>query len=236
MTNLVPIKKNYYVDEFNGPKKNGIYCSIFDRWLLIDNYDYSMTLETAKLLSSKIASTVYILPNQDTGMDNDNCLNYTLLNKIEQRKPGGSDLFTSQIPTAKTLKENQIYDIGIPEDYKSNESFSALMKLKKYSHLIHRCVYAISIVEKAYGSYNTSQFASSFFPEQQKNFDFYVDSSEFEHGALNEIKKILYYSLDTESAIRSINDVWKNQDKTLMKVLRKFYYVLFEEEQNYDFK
>lgn len=236
MKDSVQIKKSYYINEHGHRKENGIYCPIFDRWLLIDKYDHSITLETARVLSSKIASTVFILPVQDTGMNNSNCLNYTLFDKTIQRKPGGADLFTSQIPVTRTLKRNQIYDLGIPEDFKSTEGINALKKLKQYSHFVHRCMYAINIVDQNQGSYNNLKFSSDFFPEYQKEFEFYTDQSAFQQGILIEIKKILYFANSTSEAASSIDKVWNTSNKIMINRFKEEYYKIFEEQAEYDFE
>ena len=63
---------------------SGIYCQSFDRWLLINNQDFWITLETARVLSSKIATTVYVFSHLD--IDNDDCLEYMLLNKTKEKR------------------------------------------------------------------------------------------------------------------------------------------------------
>jgi hypothetical protein len=235
MENKIQLKNSYYFDDYKQRKRNGIYCPIIDRWLLIDEYDHSVTLETARILASKIASTVFVLPNQEIGIDNDNCLNYTLFDKTVQKKPGGADLFTSQIPVTRTLKRNQIYDLGIPEDFKSAHRLDALKKLKRYAHLVHRCMYAISIVDQNQGSYNNFKFSSDFFPEQQKNFEFYSDQSDYQYGILSEIKKILYFSNEIDNALNSIKTLWDSQKRIMIVRFKDQFYSVFNEQTNYDF-
>jgi hypothetical protein len=235
MKDKVQIKKSYYFDDYKNKKRNGIYCPTIDRWLLIDEYDHSVTLETARVLASKIASTVLILPNQEIAMDNDNCLNFTLFDKTVQRKPGGADLFTSQIPVIRTVKRNQIYDLGIPEDYKSSAGIHILQKLKKYAHFVHRCMYAITIVDQNQGSYNNLKFSSDFFPEYQNHFEFYSDQSNFQRGVLQEIKKILYFSNDVDEAFGSIESIWNNQKKIMIIRFAEQFWKVFNEQTDYDF-
>jgi len=215
MNNSDDIKRSYYVDVNNNPKKNGIYCPVFDRWLLVDDYDYWVTLETARTLSSKIATMVYILPASPGAMTNDNCLNFSIFDKTSQKKGTAPDLINSQIPMLRVLNDpRQLVDIGIPQDYKNDSGIDILNRLKEYADFTHKVMYATMLCKVVYNYHDNKTFTDEFVPpEFVADVTPYYDRSDLSDGVLNSIKKIMYTSNTIDEAKTKISELWNNNKK-----------------------
>jgi hypothetical protein len=191
MENINPIEY-FYTDVNQNKKKNGIYCPVLDRWLLVDHRDFWVTLETARALSSKIASMVYILPNNIGAMDNENCLNFAIFDKTSHKKGEAPDLITGQLPNLRILKDpRQIIDTGYPEDYKSEEGIYMIKELKAYTDFVNKCMYGIMLTQEYQNFHDNKRFSDEYLP---KNFvesvTPYYDRSDSE-GVFIELKRIL---------------------------------------------
>lgn len=182
------------IDDFYKNRNYGIYCQNFDRWLLIDNTDFWIVLETAKALSSKIATTVYVLP--DCELTNENCMDYMLIDKTADKRGAAADLITSQLPTLKILKNhNNIAYAGTPEDYKTSEGEHALKTLKEYAMFVHKYV-AVTMLCNIFVNYHDNKsFSKEYIPEEWvDSIASYGDRTNFDGGILTEIRRILYMS------------------------------------------
>lgn len=215
--------KTFYVDDNNDPKKNGIYCPVIDRWLLIDDYDYSVTLETAACLSSKIATMVYVLPPNIGTMTNENCLNYILFDKTGEIKGRTPDLISGQTPIVRKFNDaRQFINKGYPEDFKTEERIDILHRLKEYADFVQRIMYAIKICSVAINIHDTKTFSDTYFdPEIVKDVTTFYDVSTIDCGILNSVKKILYRSRSVEEATEEIIRVW--QPDTRMNWMTPFF-------------
>jgi hypothetical protein len=192
---------SYYYNENGSLKKNAIYCQQIDRFIVFDSYNSQMSFETANILSSKIASTVYLLPEEVTYMDNSNCINYTIFNKTVFKRSGVSDLIQSQTPTIKKLNPNNIIKMDVPEDYKNPEGISQLIKLKEYADFVNKYTFAIEIANSKNWK-NNKYISETFFQKEWNNLlvTYEVDTHEFDKSVYNEIKKILYFANSIDEA------------------------------------
>jgi hypothetical protein len=232
--NVTSPKHHFYFDSTGNKKYNGIYCPGIDRWLLIDQYDYWVTLQTAQVLSSKIATMVYVLPPVIGAMTNDNCMNFSIFDKTSQKKgPTGPDLITSQIPTMRILTEpRQLVERGIPEDYKNIEGVEMLDRLKQYADFVQRCMYAAMLCGVYVNYHDNKTFADMFLPKEwTEQVWMYADRSDVNDGVLPAIRKVLYNSNTLTEARDGIANVW---DESANKViwLKNFFERILDEQQD----
>lgn len=203
--------KTFYIDDTGARKKNGIYCPVIDRWLLIDEYDHLITLETANCLSSKIATMVYVLPNNIGELNNENCLNYIIFDKTNEKKGRTSDLIQGQTPLVRKFNDTrQFLNRGYPEDFKTDDGMAILTKLKTYADFIQQMMYAIKICEVSINFYDNKTFSNMYFESSViADVDPFFDKSDLEHGLLNSIKQVLYKSSTVEEATLKIKTLWE---------------------------
>jgi hypothetical protein len=207
-----PIYHRFYFDETGKPCRNGMYCQIFDRWLIIDPYDHWITLETARLLSSKVTSIIYILPSDADYITNNNCLEYSLLHKTKQVKGIHPDLYRGQLPILKVIDgKNQVVHKGLHEEYKSGEPLEYLKNLKKYADFVQHFVYALKLLESQNYDDNRTFAESIISPDWLKPVSSRVDRSDVEIGVIKTIRQILYFSTTPEEARTSIDNLWKQE-------------------------
>jgi len=228
--NTIKIVDNMYYDEEGNRRTNGIYCQIFDRWLMLDDYDYWITLQTAQLLSSKIATTVYVLPKMSNGMTNDNCLEYMIFNKTAEKRGASADLITSQIPTVKVISDSsQVMHVGLPKEFDAGSRHDALIKLKEYAEYINRCVYALNLANTIVNYVDNKSFAETYLPnEWTENVTMYRDASKFEDGVIKEVKKQLYMSSSVDEARDNIKGVWEKDYNKVVSLANEYYKFLDE--------
>jgi hypothetical protein len=228
--NTIKIVDNMYYDEEGNRRTNGIYCQIFDRWLMLDDYDYWITLQTAQLLSSKIATTVYVLPKITSGMTNDNCLNYMVFNKTAEKRGAAADLITSQIPTVKVLNDaTQLVEVGLPKEFDTGSRYDKLIQLKEYAEYVNRCVYALSLSNTIVNYVDNKTFAEQYLPNDWLNgVTLYRDATKFEDGVIKEVKKQLYMSNSVEEARDNIKGVWEKDYNKVVTLANEYYKFLDE--------
>jgi hypothetical protein len=218
----LPAYHKFYFDINNQSRNNGIYCPGLDRWILVDSYDFWITLETAQILSSKIASMVYLLPNDLGGMTNENSLSYSIKDKSQEKKGKVADLISSQIPSLRIGKRPTF--AGVPVDFDFDIGLSALNKLKLYAEYVNKCLYATNLVHALMGHTNNLQFSTNYFPtEWTDQVTLYSDRSNLHHGILKEIKRILYFGKSVESAREQISKLLENNYLECDDLINKFY-------------
>jgi hypothetical protein len=185
---------SHYYNKDGSRKKNGIYCQQIDRWILIDDYDMWITFKTAQALSSKLATTVYILSEDIAEMDNMNCLNFSMNNKTIFKRKNVADLIQNQTPTMKKLVEGNIVEVGLPEDYKSGEGIRQLKKMKNYVNFVNKAVYAIEICNSKNWIDNKT-VSTTYHPKEWSNvITPYEHKSDSDKSVFSEINSVLYFS------------------------------------------
>jgi len=204
-----------YVGKDGNRKRYGIYCHAFDRWLLIDQHDLWATLETAKLLSSKIASTVFVLPNESTDINNDNCLDYSIFDKSKYIKGNHPELIKGQTPITTIISDpSQIFFQGVPEDFKEGDALNKLIELKEYANFVFHSVCAANFVSST-NMHDNASFAQTVFPEEWTNLvDSQYDRSQMKDGIIAELKRILYLSMSVDEAKNKISELWITSQAT----------------------
>lgn len=182
-----------YVTNTGSRRQHGIFAPGIDRFIMVDDRDMWMTLQTAELLSSKLPTMVYILPAVREPIDNKNCINYTILDKSQQKVGPSPIVGGQQNPMLRFLRDpNQIVSMGMPEDYKSNASI--LTQLQRYAQFVNQRVYAINIAEAIYNIKNHARFVDLYLGDWAEGLRVRSDRSSFSHGMFFELRKILYLS------------------------------------------
>jgi len=225
-----PNYKNLYVFEDGTKKRNGIYSPAIDRFILVDDYDYHVTLQTTELLTSKLSLVAWVLPPGAEEMTNDNCLNYTFVDKTTI-KVGQATMSQSRHITQIKFgnPENKIYNAGPNPAFAQGDSADTLGKLIEYANYVHTVSYAISIIEPfmATALSNTKRFGDAYVPSAwTANLELAPDRTGLDKGILFELKHILYMSDSIEEATGAIIDVWKNNPDDKAVVIYYFYYLL----------
>lgn len=191
-------------------RKYAIFAPGIDRFILVDNYDLRSCLETAEILSSKLPTVSYVMPNLDFEINTDNCINYTIFNKTEQKYGIKSILITRQVPMNKFLltKDTLSFE-GIPADYDSEEGRKILEKLTNYAKFVHDRVYVLMTLETFMYLHNNANFINKYIPSSWSN-DFLLkhDWSDADKGVVSEIRHALYISQSIEEAEERIKNIW----------------------------
>lgn len=193
------------IDRLYEHRTNGIYCQTLDRWILVDDRDFWITLETAKVLSSKVATTVYVFPPHSK-MTNENCHLFSIWDKTAEKRDSSPDVILSQMPTLRVFREhNCIYDAGHPEDFLGS---TVVEDLRDYVNYCHTVMTAVEISNALTAHKSFMQFSRTYLPEAM-----ITDLSAFNAGAKSEVdfrtevKRILYHSSKKLDASAAINRV-----------------------------
>jgi hypothetical protein len=198
----------FYKDENGNPRKCGIFAPGLDRFILIDDLDHWMVLETAEILSSKIPTMVYILPALDVDINNSNCLNYTLYNKTEERIGSRLTSIGRQNPALRILHNSGTLACdGLPNDYQSKEKQEILSRLQQYAQYVLKQVYAINMAEVMCNPCDNKNFLDKYVVEYP-DFKTMVDRSTTSNGVFNKLRNVLYLSTTIEEAEQQIINVW----------------------------
>lgn len=218
-----------YKDINGNPRKCGIFAPGLDRFILIDDIDHWMVLETAEILSSKIPTMVYILPALDIDINNSNCLNYTLYNKTEERIGARLISVGRQNPALRILGNlGKLAFDGPPEDYKSEERQEILARLQQYAQYVLKQVHAINIAEVMFNPCDNKNFLDKYVV-QYPDFKTMVDRSTTPTGVFNELRHVLYLSNTIEEAEQQIIDLWLRNYHEQEYMLAGFYKLLEQE-------
>jgi len=199
---------HYYNDD-GSRKKIGIYCQQIDRWILIDDYDMWITFKTAQALSSKLATTVYILSGNLQGMNNENCIEYSILNKTIFKRKNVADLIQNQTPTMKKVVDDNIVKVGLPEDFLSTDGHKKLEKMKKYVNFVNKCIYGVEICNSKNWIDNKT-VAIVYHPKEWSDvITPYEHKSESDKSVFSEINGVLYFSNSVKEAKAEIKNLFQ---------------------------
>ena len=223
---------NYYRYFYRNSKgerrKHGIFAPGVDRFILVDTYDFWITLQTAEILSSKIPTLAYILPPLDFNLDNTNCINYTIFNKTQQ-KVGPSPISAGrQRPQLKFLYDTDaITEAGVSEDYNTDEGRALLVKLQEYAQFVHQHMFAINITDAFYNPVNNHRFISSYVSNDwTDSFKSRHDRSSLDKGVFFELRNILYLSDTQEEAEEKITNLWLTSSRDQLYLITGYYKIL----------
>jgi hypothetical protein len=212
----------FYFDNTGARRKNVIYASIIDRFLLVDDVDINITFETANILSSKIATVVYATPNNTNGMNNLNCMEYMIFDKSGSNKSGSPILVKGQTPITRIIENPlQFTFVGPVKDIDEPETEKMISKLKEYTDFVHEQMTFIHIFKLFGAEFDTKTFSDEFFdPEIINGKTSRYDNSMYDEGILNELKRVMYVSNSIEEAKNNIEGIWNNSDSKRMLEIR----------------
>jgi len=203
------LDRQYYNKE-GSRKKNAIYCQQIDRFILVDDYDFWITLKSAQVLSSKIATTVYQLPHDIGGMDNNNCTSYSIFDKTAFKRRNVADIIQNQTPTLKRLRTENIVKADVPEDYKHEEGLEQLKILKDYVNFVNKIVYATEFAN-AKNSLDNRLMANMFYSKEWNNtISSYEDKTSSGTSLFSDINTILYFASGIKDAKKKIRAAFEN--------------------------
>lgn len=216
----------FYFNSRGERRKNAIFSPGIDRFILVDEKDFWVTLQTAELLSSKLPTICYLLPPTDNDITYSNCINYTIKNKINQKIGPSSIIAARQNPMLKFLyDEDEIINYGVPEDYKNN--FGIIEEILMYARFVQEQVYVLKILDEFYNFSNTKKFADLYIDQEWlNNVSTKNDRSVSDKGIFFELRKILYLSDSIEEATDKIIDFWLENSTDQVYILNGYYKIL----------
>jgi hypothetical protein len=225
MTNKKIGYEHFYKDSRGNRRRSGIFAPGIDRFILIDDYDFWMTFETAELISSKVPTVAYILPPTDFELTNANCIGYTIFNKTKQRIGPSPISIARQNPQLKFLFDyTKITFSDIPEDYKTDDRRPMLTKLQEWADYVHNLVYVINMTEALFNPFNNKDFVQKYAnPQWLAGLKSKVDRSATENGVFFEIRHALYMANNIEDAELRILNIWKDHYHEQQYMLHGFY-------------
>lgn len=199
-----------YKTESGEHRKYGIYAPGLDRFLLIDSNDMWVTLQTAELISSKIPTVAYILNDLAQGITDENCINYSILNKTNQRICDISITVAQQLPKLILLEDDGLIEsAGLPEDFTSNEKKAALENLQAYTRYVHRLSYIINLQEAIGNHFDKRTFSEKYLPlEWRENLYLAGDRANKETGIFKKLRQVIYLSPSIDDLNIAMKDVW----------------------------
>lgn len=206
-------------------RKYGIYAPGIDRFILIDSNDVWVTLQTAELLSSKLPTVAYVLNTSEQNINDTNCINYSILNKSNQRINNVSITVSRQHPKLIFLgPEDTITLAGHPEDYNTDEKQTALTVLREYARYVHKLSYIITVQEAVGNHYNNKTFAEKYFPNEW-NKDLYIagDRTNQYTGVFDKLKHAIYISSTIDELNDAIKNIWIEHVVEQGPMMAKFY-------------
>lgn len=216
---------DYFYHDHNGQRRDyGIYSPGLDRFLHISNKDLWMSFETANIISSKINTIVYVMPPGHDHINNENCINYSLFNKISQKVWTSNILVGRQSPVLKMLyPDDQIVDSGFPQDFINNQE--VIDHLLLYIKFVYEQSAAIKISEVFYNHFNNKDFMDNYVDLETSEM---LQSTKDWTGAnvLRRIKNVLYLSNTPEEAEKKIIDVWKKYTSDIGFMIEGYYKIL----------
>jgi hypothetical protein len=219
---------------------NAFYSPGVDRFFAVDSYDPYTAFEVAQLLSGKVPGiSVCVLRGDDAWFDNNNCHEYTLIDK-SVLSPGNSVLFNRQIPIIRKLMEKNVVHVGaMPADYTDNDNAQAFKDLQEYTKFVIQAWHAAKICELYFNFLPMESYAIEFFKDfLPEDFATPIDNvnGELKTGITKEIKKILYFSHSSAEALDKIADMWRANLTPMSVHWKDLFYKMLELEQPADLK
>lgn len=228
---------NYFGLSYGKFNSNVVFAPGLDRFILTDNYDVFTVYEAAKLLSSKIATHVYVL-GKTAGptiperwgprhqFNSKTCIEYTFADKSSMKILGSSIITAKQTPLlSRVVSTDAIIYEGYPVDYDNEEGRATIAKLQDFARFVLRALYAIKIADASNNVKPASEILDYFDPAVGKVIKHSPDHTYSEYGMLRTIKTILYHADTVETALSQIEQAMQDApDQPLFR--NKFYEVL----------
>lgn len=203
-----------------------IFSPGVNRFLLVDTYDPWIVYETAKVLSSKISTIVYILDQETPSFTNEDCLYYTTLHKKLEKGFGSPNITTQrQTPAISKIPKGMIVKTGWSPDYIKKDRKDALMRMQEYAKFCLRCVYAITLSVNHRIYFPEKEYLEIFCKGQYPG-DLLLtnDTTTAPDGMISLIKTILYEAESIEIALSKIHDAWRKYSQADVSGTRQLFY------------
>lgn len=204
----------------------GIYSVGFDRFVLVDNKDVWVMLETAEILSSKISTVVYIIPNDSSDLTSANCTEFSLLDKRSQKTATTPLLFSALTPSLRTLLDNSLIrtDNTVPDE------------VTEYTKFVYLHCFALNFTEAIAKYDENAKFSKKYLDNDWISTLTINDTRDSLDGGLYfQIRKILYLSNSIIEAEEKINSLWFNHSGE-QRWVRDLYFKIINKEQPESFK
>jgi hypothetical protein len=219
-----------YRDAYMRRRIHGIYAPGLDRFILVDYSDVWVTLETAEILCSKLATVAYVLHTINFDFGDHNCLDYAITNKTNQVTGRASIVNRRQNPTLRFIPyaTNPIEWAGPNPDYDSPEGVEILRQLQEYAGFVLDTVYAIRVTDAIMNWEDGQRFIDSYIPGKllesvDGKITHHYDRSDSERGVFFQIRYALYISLTIEEAMKRIEDIWELHQGQQEYLMTSFY-------------
>lgn len=216
---------------YDSTRSFGIYVHGTNRFILVDNNDLWITMETAKVLSSKVVSSVCVLPPGTCNViTNDNCMSYTIFNELESANLPLTII--RQLPTLRIYDRPDV--VGI-DNAQVDIPLEDLIELKEFAAYTHKVVYALKILKTLFNTYENRQFAETMCDERWlAGLTSREDASMTPNGTFNKLFRIFYMADSVIEAkqqllifLRSFNG--KLNNRTNINLVAVYFYELMNE-------
>lgn len=217
----------FYSAWYGKRNANAIYAPGLDRFLLVDNFDLWLTMEVARILSSKIPTQVFLLAKDVPEFDNTNCLETTIIDKRKYVINGSNILTARQVPSLHVLLEpDSVANVGTPRDYQTGTHKEMLDNLRSYSLFVLRNIHAITIADAIKNITPFEEMVKDYLPNHIPDIRIPQDQSLSSKGIKKEIKSILYQSMSVKEALERIENVWYEFGYNLPEFRDMYYYYM----------
>jgi len=209
-----------YYERFYKDHTYAIFAPGLDRFILTDNTDYWITMQTAELLCSKLPTVMFIVPR----IELNNPTDYTLINKAQFKIGPSTISIARQYPQMKYIRDNkEIVFMGQAVDYTIEQTDN----LKRFSNYVHELSYAISITEALYNPYNNSTFLEKYIGLENIE-DLSHKSDRSKNNVFSLIRRTVYESNTIEEIKQNIIDIWLDNYHEQEYLISGFYNTLGE--------
>jgi hypothetical protein len=230
--------QTFYPSAWGKPNCYSIFSPGIDRFLLVDHYDFWIVYETAKVLSSKISTIVYVLDQETPEMTVEECLNFTTKHKKLEKNYGGPSVMSHrQSASLSKIPKDLVVRVGWPEDFIKPDRLNALMQLQEYALFSLRTIYAVTISSHFTNFFPEREYIDDFFNDQcPGDFELTQDNSSYDQGMIKLVKQILYDAKDVESALEQIHESWRKYTQHDVSGHRQLFYQILGIDQPDDLK
>lgn len=220
-----PVKLHSYFPA-DSTHRYGIYAVGIDRFILVDRYDLWNTLTCAKLLSSKLVTIVYSIPNtvRELRANTEQPLLYTIGDNLKETVRQSD----TQMTKLHFLNgHHAIKKTGMPHDFESPDRVKVLVELQNYALYVQKILYALRVSDAKANIHDHVFFSSILGDTDIKNtFDIRPDVSLIDNGITNSIMGVLYLSQSIEQAEEGISEVWQRSRGHREQFRNHFYKLL----------
>lgn len=205
-----PYLKFYHYDS---TRKNtsAIYAPALDRFILVDNCDFWVVFEVAKIMSSKIATQVFLLTPDVLQFTNDSCVEYTINDKSQYIINGSNIVSARQTPILNTaIGSSAVVNVGLPDDFQNSHCRTELEQLLEYVRFVLRCVHAINFTDGFVHVPSIEEMLRTYCPELvPAELDISLNYTSIPGGMKQHVKSILYDADSVDDALGRINAAWE---------------------------